>query len=473
MSDNASGALALLARLEAESGRPLRAMLELSDRCNEVCVHCYQVQGQKGELTTADWRGVLDELAEAGVLMLTLSGGEVTLRPDFLELVAYARSLGFALRVFTNGLTMTEALARELARHSVLDVEISVYGTRAEIHDFVTGVPGSFERTVRGVSALVRAGVCVTIKSVALSVNHDDLAHYAAFAAGLGAQHRIDTGGVMAREDGDRCTEALQPPDAALTVLEKTHGAMHEVSAASSGRMPSDELLCGAAHELHFEANGEVRPCTMLDVRLGHAGGAAGSAKGVLAAYGSEAARGVRSLRWGHVHGCRECDLARYCTRCHASALSETGDALGPYPSACARARRVYAAQHSDIRIIANASRGETLGPYRRLGPGLYEAFEDSLTAEDLARAEQLGWIHNPEGGRPAPELAVRPGELVQIRRPGRRSSRVERVPGGQHHASNDFGRPLAPSSQNSSSAEERPARGDDARELEASHDLA
>jgi MoaA/NifB/PqqE/SkfB family radical SAM enzyme len=299
VSEPSSGALALLARLEAESGRPLRAMLELSDRCNEVCVHCYQVQGQKGELTTSDWRRVMDELAEAGVLMLTLSGGEVTLRKDFLELVAYARSRGFALRVFTNGLTMTEALARELARHSVMDVEISVYGTRADIHDFVTGVPGSFERTVAGVSALVRAGVCVTIKSVALSVNHDDLAHYAAFAEALGAQHRIDTGGVMAREDGDRCTEALQPPDAALTQLERAHGAMHEVQGghvghvgndAPSGRMPEDELLCGAAHELHFEANGEVRPCTMLDVRLGNADDTAGSS--VLSAYGSEAARG-------------------------------------------------------------------------------------------------------------------------------------------------------------------------------------
>src|ERR1700742_4611140 len=149
MSDGGTiSALDVLARLEAETGRPLAAMLELSDRCNEVCVHSYQVQGQKGELSTGEWRRVLDDLAEAGVLMLTLSGGEVTLRKDFLEILAYARARAFAVRLFTNGMTMTRELAAKIAAQHVVDVEISLYSPRAEGHDFVTGVPGSFDKTV-------------------------------------------------------------------------------------------------------------------------------------------------------------------------------------------------------------------------------------------------------------------------------------------------------------------------------------
>ena len=108
-----SQADAILTRLEEQTGKPLRAMLEVSDRCNEVCLHCYQVQGQKGEMTTAQVKSVMDELAQMGVLIITISGGEATLRHDFIELLEHARKLGFAVRLFTNGLTMTRALALE------------------------------------------------------------------------------------------------------------------------------------------------------------------------------------------------------------------------------------------------------------------------------------------------------------------------------------------------------------------------
>lgn len=429
MSGDGSSAAALLERLEAQSGKPLRAMLEISDRCNEVCVHCYQVQGQKGELSTADWKRVLDELADAGVLLLTISGGEATLRHDFLELVAYARQRDFVVRVFTNGLTMTPALAAELRRLSVIDVEISLYATRADLHDFVTGVPGSFERTVSGVHALRQAGVPVTIKNLVMSINQDDLAHYPAFARELGVQHRVDTMGIMPREGADRVTEAFQPDGHALVALETLLGCAPEPLEGQDGRKPDSELLCAAAYELHFEANGEVRPCTMLEVKLGELKPEPGH--GPLHAFDSSTARDMRALRWGDLHGCRECDLARLCTRCHASALAETGDALGPYPSACTRARRNYEAAHPGLQIIANGTRDGALGPYRKRGPGLYEAIADRVTDEDVARAQQLGWVRREEGGSAAPELAIRPGKLVQIRRPGRKSSRLERVPDG------------------------------------------
>ena len=89
----------MLMELEERSGKPLRAMLEISDRCNEVCVHCYQVQGQKGEMSTEQLKALIDELAAMGVLMLTISGGEATLRSDFIELLEHARAKAFAVRL--------------------------------------------------------------------------------------------------------------------------------------------------------------------------------------------------------------------------------------------------------------------------------------------------------------------------------------------------------------------------------------
>ena len=128
-------AASVLHRIHGETGTPLGAMIEIADRCNEKCAHCYQIQGQKGELTTEQWKKILDELAEMGVLLLTISGGEATLRRDFLDLVAHARARRFAVKLFTNGLTMTREMAEQLAELADQEVQISVYSVRAEVHD--------------------------------------------------------------------------------------------------------------------------------------------------------------------------------------------------------------------------------------------------------------------------------------------------------------------------------------------------
>ena len=446
MSDGAaSSATEVLGRIQAETGKPLVAMLELSDRCNEVCVHCYQVQGRKGELSTRDWRRILDQLAEAGVLMLTLSGGEVTLRKDFLEILAYARQLGFAVRLFTNGLTMTRELAAQIAAQNVTCVEISLYSTRAEVHDFVTGVPGSFDRTVQGIRNLRDLGVDVMIKAVMMNLNQADLPAYPALAAQLGAQFRIDTGGLVPREGGDRDPQALDPDRSRATQLErqlrveKQRALGHSAQTQPiSGRRPASTKVCGAARTLHVEPNGEMRPCSLLEVDLGDVRSVSPSE-----IHNSERARGVRGLTWGDLHGCRVCELARSCSRCYAVALAETGDALGPHPSACLKARAAaQAASARGLRFVAEGSRATTVGPYRLITESVYQAFNDRRTAADEGLAERLGWARRSSadqaGNQAVPDLAVRPGELIQIRRPGRKSSKLERVPGAvrAEHAS-------------------------------------
>src|ERR1700758_1846144 len=84
-------------------GIPLSVHLDVTYRCNERCSHCYLDHEDKGEMTTEEIRGVLDQLADAGVFFLAFSGGEVFLRRDFLNLVEYARRLQFNLKGKTNG----------------------------------------------------------------------------------------------------------------------------------------------------------------------------------------------------------------------------------------------------------------------------------------------------------------------------------------------------------------------------------
>src|ERR1700694_2119589 len=100
-------------------GVPLSVHLDVTYRCNERCVHCYLDHDDHGEMTTAEIKDVLGQLAEAGVFFLVFSGGEVFMRMDFFELLAYARSLMFSLRVKTNAFMIGEEEADLLANANV------------------------------------------------------------------------------------------------------------------------------------------------------------------------------------------------------------------------------------------------------------------------------------------------------------------------------------------------------------------
>src|SRR5271165_6966241 len=113
-----------------DRGVPLSVQLDVTYRCNERCVHCYLDHVDHGEMTTAEICGVLDELAEAGVFFLTLSGGEVFMRRDFLEIVEHARSLMFCVKVKTNAFMIRNEEARRLRELMVQDVQVSIYSHR-------------------------------------------------------------------------------------------------------------------------------------------------------------------------------------------------------------------------------------------------------------------------------------------------------------------------------------------------------
>jgi AdoMet-dependent heme synthase len=448
----------MLSRLGIERGVPLAAGIEISDHCNETCAHCYQVQGRKGEMSTDEIFRLIDELAQIGVLLLTLSGGEATLRKDFLEIVAHARKRGFAIRLFTNGLTMTRELARSLAELAVQNVEISLYSTQAEVHDFVTGVPRSFERTVAGVRNLVELGVSVTVKTPVMSVNEGEFEEYRRFADALGAACAFDAGDMMPREGGDRAPETFTLSDRArVSIYRKTREMDgNDTLERRLPARPMHESPCGAGEGLLIEPNGELRPCTQLEFDIGHA-----LHEGVREAFTTnERGRALRNITWQDLHGCRDCALRASCSHCYASALADRGDALGPYANGCRGARLRYEVRIGCApQIVAPAGRDPELGPYREIAPGVFEPFDDVITRADDVLAAKLGWARKPTGNIGPAALAARPGELIQIRRPGRKQSRLERVPGYAgyaHHPGNSDDLVLEPARAGTSTDDPR-----------------
>src|SRR6266404_32630 len=117
---------------------PLSVQLDLTYRCNERCIHCYLDHHDHGEMTTAEIKNLLDQMAEAGVFFLTISGGEILMRRDFFEIVEHARRLTFCIKLKTNAVMIHEREADRIKALAPDSVQISVYSHRPEVHDAIT-----------------------------------------------------------------------------------------------------------------------------------------------------------------------------------------------------------------------------------------------------------------------------------------------------------------------------------------------
>lgn len=425
----------LVSELAAAAGVPVSAMIEIADRCNEACIHCYQVQGQKGELDTAQWERILRELAELGVMFLSISGGEATLRKDFLHLVRYARELRFAVRIFTNGLNVDQAMAAELGRLSVQEVQISLYSPRAEVHDRVTRVPGSFERVVAAAKALRAAQVKVLLKSPLMTLNAADYAEYAHFVSSLGCDYTLDPK-LNPREDGDMAPTALSLDKASYLALRRDPrfavpssgsvavlpGGSAAVPSSGSAAVPVlrrerslDSTPCSACRSnVHIEPNGELRPCTQWSIATGHA--LSGSLRETW--YGDATARAIRGLTWSDLPGCRVCDLRSHCQRCFADAERTVGDALAPYSRACQSALWKYEVELGVEPELEGASADAApLGPFRRIGEHRFAAASEGSREPQPTPAvrAQRPWLP-AESPKLEPPLVPDP-RLVPLRR--------------------------------------------------------
>jgi radical SAM protein with 4Fe4S-binding SPASM domain len=315
---------------------PLEVCLELTHRCTFRCRHCYIADFTAPDLLpTSRILSLLDELAEAGTLYLTLSGGEALTRRDWAVVARRARELGFYLIVLTNGYLVDEEAAEALAALSA-KVEVSVYSLDDAVMDGITGRPGSARRARNAVSLLRGRGVEVEVKTPLMTLNGDAIPALAAWAEAAGATFRAFPV-IVARRDGDPRPLTLRVQGEELReFLAGPHFECGESSVAGEAQMEAS--LCAAGVRFcTITPAGDVLGCSILP---GSAGNLRERSFREIWDRSPWLAR-LRALRAGDVAGCRGCAHQSTCSRCPAQALVETGDLLGPLPVACERAAMV------------------------------------------------------------------------------------------------------------------------------------
>src|SRR5512140_1971848 len=200
MSSSRAGYVRRVRRDEAalwKGGRPPLTWLdlELTERCNNECVHCSvnrpaaDPEAKRREIGTAEIKALLESAAALGCLTVRLTGGEPLLRDDFEEIYLFARKLGLRVMLFTNATLITPALADLLARVPPREiVEVSIYGLEPETHDAVTRAPGSFDAARRGLALLAERRIPFFIKGALVPANIAGKDRFERWACGLSGQ---------------------------------------------------------------------------------------------------------------------------------------------------------------------------------------------------------------------------------------------------------------------------------------------
>jgi MoaA/NifB/PqqE/SkfB family radical SAM enzyme len=143
--------------------------------CSQKCVHCYaagQELAEEKELSTEEWKTILDRCREAGVPQVTFTGGEPTMRKDLPELIAHAK--WFVSRLNTNGVALTPEYCQELRKSALDSMQITFYSCDPAVHNELVGAE-KYEYTLAGIKNALAAGLNVSINTPLCTLNRDYL----------------------------------------------------------------------------------------------------------------------------------------------------------------------------------------------------------------------------------------------------------------------------------------------------------
>jgi AdoMet-dependent heme synthase len=343
----------------AAFNRPYVISWNLTYRCNLACEHCYLDAGgtplvgtdnfaDRRELGTEDCFTIIDEIAALAPECVTiLTGGEPLLRRDILEIVQRAAARGLWVVVGTNGVRITDNLARRLADAGARGLSLSLDALDPDRHDRFRNVRGAWRNTVEGAEILNRTGLPFIVQTTAGAHNVGELEAIADFAHERLAAKVWNLYFLVPTGRGQFVSDITPPQyDEVLASLHQIQGkyqgrmlvnakcAPHYIKTALEKGGPPIRTYAGGAggcpagtHYMGIRPNGDVTPCPYLPV---FAGNLRSSPLSDLWS-SSELFTGIRR-RTSLGGRCGACELNAHCGGCRARAYGATGDLMAEDP---------------------------------------------------------------------------------------------------------------------------------------------
>ncbi len=354
---------------------PMGLIAELTHRCPLQCAYCSNpiaLDPPRGELTTADWTRVLDQAAALGILQVHFSGGEPMARPDLVQLVAHASSVGLYTNIITSGVLLSDAAMSDLLSARIDHIQLSFQDALLAEGDRFGGYRGGHARKLEAARRIREAGLPLTANFVVHRQNVGRVEAMIALGEALQAE-RIEIAHVQYYGWALLNRSALLP---SREQLEATNEVVATARARLAGRIAIDYVVPDyyAARPkacmggwgnrfINISPSGKALPChaaeTLTDLAFPSVRDM--SLKNIWT--DSEAFRRFRGTEWMPAP-CRSCDRREIdWGGCRCQALALTGDATATDP-ACARspdhalmAEAVAAAVNAPLDLVPRRMR--------------------------------------------------------------------------------------------------------------------
>jgi pyrroloquinoline quinone biosynthesis protein E len=251
---------------------PFGLLAELTYRCPLACAYCsnpVNLADYADELTTGEWRRVLGEARELGVLQCHLSGGEPLLRRDLVEIVAEAHDLGLYTNLVTSALGLSRSKAERLRAAGLDHVQVSIQSDEPVLSDRIAGTT-SFRRKVEAMRVVKELGWPLTLNVVLHRQNIGRVAELLGLAEEAGAD-RVELANTQYYGWAWRNRAALLPSraqlDAAESVVREARERLRDrmdvlyVLPDYYSRYPKPCMGGWASRQLTVTPNGDVLPC--------------------------------------------------------------------------------------------------------------------------------------------------------------------------------------------------------------------
>lgn len=328
---------------------PLSGGIELTNRCNFRCVHCYETverDSQKEVLSTERLIQIIDELISMGMISVFLTGGEAMLRPDFDYVYKYLREHGVLTSILSNGSTVTEEKCALFRQYMPRMIDVSIYGATEETYAKVTGRMDMFKKVMSGLGLLKKYNIPFQLKTVLLSVNKYELDAMREIAKQFGVPFKFFTS-IRPYNDGNR-----NPIDYMLTAdeiiqLEKEDAAIIEYYKDKAIKRVYSELaerqknqctyLCRIARNSFFISFDGILNGCVRSRRSGFDLKTHSLAEGWSYLYQT-----FVEPKKSKPFSCAKCKIMNYCDFCPGEFEIETGDPTVPPEAICELAHQRF-----------------------------------------------------------------------------------------------------------------------------------
>lgn len=314
--------------------------IEVTYRCNERCRHCYVFDEKKvaaEEMNLEQYCKLFDDLRKLETLDITFTGGDVSMRDDFCEILRAARERNFSIGIFTNGTGFSEETLQEIIRIRPQSISFSIYSGNADEHDAMTRVEGSFKKTWTTLKKVKAAGIYVSVKTSVMTPTFGGFELLHAMCEELNIRHDISYY-ICATNHGN-----ISPTKLRLGEIEKYKQALRIARRGKEipyrPKRDLQKVICGAGlRGLSVNPYGEVFPCNGFDYRLGNV-----METPIEDIWNSDKLKRLYDLRFEQLsEKCCTCLWRDDCLYCLGSSLAENGDILSPVKESCKIAQAMY-----------------------------------------------------------------------------------------------------------------------------------